>query len=90
MSAKFKVGDMARIGGYRQLPYPDKEWLRVGRLMRVVRVQPRGRGRHTVYWFHPRRGRPAVFLDSRQLRHPSERFRAPRCPDTLLRSKNGL
>ena len=65
---KFQVGDIARIGGdYQPLP-TAYHWLRIGQLVKVVRVEPQGKGRHTIYWFTARRGRPPVFLESFHLR----------------------
>ena len=91
MPAKFKVGDIARVGGKgRPMPacYP---WLKRGQLMRVIKVcrtisdrnylldlrRNRSGVHHLMYEFSSRRGQPKVLLASFDLRRPEERDRAP-------------
>jgi hypothetical protein len=73
---KFQPGDLARIGGkHRRRPsyYP---WLRMGRLVKIVGVAGRTRGGHLEYRIHSTCAGDYE-MPSYDLRHPSERLRAP-------------
>ncbi len=83
----FLVGDYVRIGGQYQkrLPLAYRPWLRRGRIEQIIKVVSRGRGRHRMYWFTPRRGRPPVFLERFHLRPLDQRDRAARGQQVALK-----
>jgi hypothetical protein len=77
MTAKFRPGDIARVGGLSQRPTPAcYRWLKRGRLVVVKGIVGRTKGGHIEYLIAGRRGRPDARLASYELRRPNERDRA--------------
>ena len=78
--AKFRIGDLARLGGINARPLPaDYWWARRGRIVRIAATYQNagyfGRG-HVEYLIRGRRGRPDLLLPSYHLRRIEDRDRA--------------
>ena len=73
--AKFKEGDLARIGG-KHRPWLLYLWLRRGRVVKVKAVVGSTNGGHLLYLIAGRRGAGDYPMSSYDMRLPDERQRA--------------